>query len=198
MNFIDEQDFYIFSDAHFGDKKISKKRGFKNINEHDDKIIGELMNLPDKSTIICLGDLSCGNDDYALNILRGIKEEKNFTLVLTPCNHDKIHPMYGMRNQLLWSKPYSSVFDLITNSIQLENHGNNILTHYPSYPDKHTNPHTFRWMPNEDKWDCIIHGHIHSKNNKIKKHVNVSLEATDMKIIHSEQLWNLIEKKKRR
>lgn len=186
------KDFWITSDLHLGHPLISGKRGFSTTDAHDSTILGALYELPRGATFICLGDISVGKDKYALDMLLTLKYARDLTMVLTPGNHDKCHPKFGVKSMFKWTPRYQQVFDLVAPEFVLERQGRSLLfTHLPRLEDAHRSERLTRWIA-RDGFDCIIHGHTHSDVPIDGKHVNLCLEATNLRPIHSEELWDRV------
>lgn len=191
----DSEDFYISSDLHLGHPLVSRLRGFTTTEAHDDVILRQLWSLPAGATFVCLGDIAVRKDAYALEELAKVKNALNLTMVLTPGNHDRIHPIFGPTEQLTWIDCYREVFDLTSVDLQVNRNGKWILfNHYPAMLTKYDPQSAYRWVPHADRWDCIIHGHTHSSEILTPGHVNVALEAHNMRILHSSELWKLVAK----
>ncbi|HIW92402.1 MAG TPA: hypothetical protein H9870_12185 [Candidatus Corynebacterium avicola] len=126
-------------------------------------------------------------DAYALERLAGLKAQKNLTMWLIPGNHDRIHPIFGLDSVVEWTPAYREVFDLIALELQVRiGRWQVLFTHIPratgkdAVPDPHQTPQLARWAGREG-FECTVHGHTHSSVPVRRKHVNLSLEATDMK-----------------
>ena len=52
----------LVADLHFGHEKVAELRGFSSVEEHDQKILGQLQRVPKYDTIIVLGDISSGKN----------------------------------------------------------------------------------------------------------------------------------------
>lgn len=190
----DSENFYISSDLHLGHPLVSRLRGFATTEPHDDTILRQLWSLPTESTFVCLGDIAVRKDAYALEELAKVKQALNLTMILTPGNHDRIHPVFGVTEQLEWVDRYREVFDLISMDLQINRNGRSyVLTHHPAVLTQYDPESAYRWVPDTNRWDCIIHGHTHSSEALTPGHVNVALEAHNMRILHSAELWELTE-----
>lgn len=191
------EDFYVTSDLHLGHRFVSKLRGFESTEDHDKVIIDNLMALPDGATIIILGDISVRKDLDALNTLEEIKKIKGFTLVLTPGNHDKVHPMDSSSEE--WEPLYAEVFDQVSTMIYAAiNRRKLVFTHYPVWGSIAMNPEfeterTKQWWAPDLHATTVVHGHTHSAEPVARGHVNVALEAHDMKPIHVSELMKFVD-----
>ncbi len=190
----DKQDFWIVSDLHLGHPLITAKRGFSTENEHDLAVLSPLYEVPEGSTLVCLGDISVRKDEFALKKLLALKSAKNLRMILTPGNHDACHPKFGIDAAFEWMPRYQQVFDLVVLEFYLRYQGKNVLfTHIPRLEDPFRGPKLDRWIA-RDGFDCVVHGHTHSSVPIDRQHVNVCLEATGLKPLHSSDLWPLVEK----
>lgn len=189
---------YVTSDLHFGHPLVSRLRGYENTNDHDDKIIEELYALPDNATLMILGDISVRKDAYALDILRGIKKAKNFKMLLTPGNHDMVHPMFTNKMDI-WDSAYREVFDMISIGFFYRHDRKKLyFTHYPelgskAVDSKTENAKNYCWFTNPG-FDVVIHGHTHSNVAVKDNHINVALEAHNMKPVSVSRLREMIDK----
>lgn len=194
-------DIWLVSDLHLGHRKVSELRGFDETAEHDQVILDNLRAVPDGATLICLGDISVRRDAEALDLLGGLKVEKDLRMVLLPGNHDRVHPMFGLESVMEWTPAYRDVFDAVSLELQIRvGRWLVLLTHIPA-PDKVEDPYMTsalaRWAARggtttRGGFDCTVHGHTHSAVSVRPKNVNVSLEATDLKPVSSEQLEELV------
>ena len=189
----DPSDFWITSDLHLGHPLVTHNRGFTETYHHDSTVMAALSELPDNATLVCLGDISVRKDQYALDKLAELKSAKDLSLILTPGNHDKCHPMFGVESQLMWLPQYQAVFDIVVENFQLNHDGLDVLfTHIPRTDDPYRKGALNRWIA-RDGFDCVVHGHTHSDQLLAPHHVNVSLEATDFHPIHSSELWGYVK-----
>lgn len=189
MSGFDTEDFWITSDLHLGHPLLTQLRGFASTSEHDTTILGGLYGIPDNSTLVCLGDISVGKDEYALGRLRELKLAKGLTMILTPGNHDTCHPKFGLKKMLTWTPKYEQVFDFIAVDFMLRRRV--LFTHLPRLEDPHRSAKLSRWIA-RDGFECVVHGHTHSSKPLAPGHVNVCLEATDLKPIHASELWRRV------
>jgi calcineurin-like phosphoesterase family protein len=51
--------FWLVSDLHLGHRKVSRLRGFDDVDEHDRVVLGNLRAVPDGATVICRGTSRC-------------------------------------------------------------------------------------------------------------------------------------------
>jgi calcineurin-like phosphoesterase family protein len=193
--------FWLVSDLHLGHRKVSRLRGFDDVDEHDRVVLGNLRAVPDGATVICLGDISVRRDADALRQLGEVKQEKFFRMVLVPGNHDRVHPMFGLESVLEWTPAYREVFDVVELELQVRvGRWLVLLTHIPApeqVEDPYLTPALARWSARDgrtsrDGFDCTVHGHTHSAVPVRPKNVNVSLEAADLKPVSPSQLEDLV------
>lgn len=111
---------FFVSDLHLGHPLVSRKRGFSTTDAHDEYIIGAIRRVtPNGANLIVMGDITVRREDYALEVIDQLKHELELSsLILLPGNHDMVHPMCGLDQNLRWSAPFNAVFDYIT--LQLE------------------------------------------------------------------------------
>ncbi len=95
--------FWTVSYLHLGHRLVSELRGFVSTDQHDAVILNNLREIPDRVTLVCLGDISVRRDDEALQRLGELKREKSFRMILVPGNHDRVHPMFGMDSVVEWT-----------------------------------------------------------------------------------------------
>lgn len=194
---INPKDFYITSDLHLSHKLVSKLRGMS-IADHDAAVIRTISSIPDGSTLMILGDISVRKDLHALTVLKEVKEEKNLTLIITPGNHDRVHPMEG-ESALMWAHEYGKVFDIVMERFTMTIDGQKFLfTHYPVWGSEAMNPQfesqkSAPWWAPDLPDTIVVHGHTHSDVPVTKGHINVALEAHDMKVIHVSRLMELAQ-----
>ena len=131
---------YIISDLHLGHPALAHKRGFRSVEEHDEKLIQNWNSvIPEKYKnheryiTFILGDVSLHNPKLLAQILPKLNGEK----ILISGNHD----------DAATNRYYKAVYG----AIQIKVHGNMyIMTHIPIHPQELYN----RWAGN-------IHGHLH-------------------------------------
>ena len=192
---INPKDFYITSDLHLSHKLVSNLRGMS-VEEHDKVIVDSLNSIPDGSTLMILGDISVRKDLHALTVIKKIKDRKNLTLILTPGNHDRVHPREG-EAALMWAYEYNKVFDIVMERFMMKIDGQNFLfTHYPVWGSDAMNPKlesqkSIPWWAPVIPNTIVVHGHTHSDIPVTKGHINAALEAHDMKVLHVSRLIEL-------
>lgn len=145
---------YLASDPHLGHVNMAKKRGFEDINEHDEYIINrwnETVNKNDK--IYLLGDITMETAKH-YPLLKRLKGN----IVVVGGNHDKP----GHVKELL--KYVSGVAGAIK-------YKGFILTHIPIHPRE----------LDLGRFKGNIHGHVHEDEIADNRYVCVSMECTDYK-----------------
>lgn len=106
---------YFFSDAHLNHNRpwIVEKRGFKNVQEHDDWILEHLYNLKEDDILVNLGDFSLMSTvEYTDNVLANIKA----THYYINGNHESFMSKIYFRevdNQFLDIAPKTEVYPLV-------------------------------------------------------------------------------------
>lgn len=155
---------YFTSDLHLGHKKMLEVRPFRTMLEHDDYIIDQLKKVNPKSEIWILGDISCGEEDYALDRLANIPA----TLHLVSGNHDSVFPYH--RNAHKQQKKFLEVFESVQSVARVHFGGRKVMLHH------------FPGPTSISRTEALLHGHTHSRD-KITgfNSVNVALEAWDYK-----------------
>lgn len=164
---------WFASDHHFGHKNIIKFTGpngdparsiFESIEEHNEALVENHNAVVDKNDrVYLLGDV-CWNS-AAIKYLKALKGNK----VLVMGNHDqqKVTSYLGSVN---------SVKGAMT--LQKPKHGiSAILTHIPVHP-----------CQLEYRFNCNIHGHMHSFNINDPKYINVSMEQINYTPISLDEL----------
>lgn len=188
------------SDLHLGHRLVSELRGFASPDQHDEVILNNLREIPDRVTLVCLGDISVRRDDEALQRLGELKREKSFRMILVPGNHDRVHPMFGMDSVVEWTPKYREVFDVISLDLQVRiGRWLVLLPHIPravgefAVVDPHQTDKLARWAAREG-FECTVHGHAHSDVAIRRKNANVSLEATGLRPVSPEALEEMVTK----
>lgn len=149
---------------------------------------------PTRHTFCYLTHISVHEDTYALEKLAEVKSARNLTMILTPGNHNQIHPKFQPAVQMEWMGAFQNVFDLISLNLQIKQGKKAYLfNHYPTLMDRTASKNAVRWAPHANRWTGIVHGHTHSSVTLMPGHVNVAPEAHDLQIIHSSTLWDLLD-----
>lgn len=87
---------------------------------------------PTRHTFCYLTHFSVHEDTYALEKLAEVKSARNLTMILTPGNHDQIHPKFQPAVQMEWMGAFQNVFDLISLNLQIKQGKKAYLfNHYP-------------------------------------------------------------------
>jgi len=146
---------YIISDLHLGHLSMALKRGFKNVEEHDNHIINTWNSvvLNKKDVVYILGDITMENKRHydKLDLLRGRKK-----VVLG--NHDRPEFTHDLLNYV----------DTLSGMIKYKGL---ILTHCPIHESE------LKWCHKN------IHGHVHEASLANPKYVNVCCEVIGYKPI---------------
>lgn len=175
---------WFAADFHFGHEKVSQLRGFSTVEEHDTTISNNIRSVVSEGdNIFVIGDISGGkSEDYALNILRQLKDETKANFHLVCGNHDSVHPMHSQWMKK-WGK-FSEVFDTITTQSHTKiNKQKVLISHFP-YNGDHRDERYSEWRM-RDTGVPIIHGHTHSRDK-----ISVSPEGTTQLCV-SIDAWNL-------
>lgn len=139
---------YFIADLHLGHTNMALKRGFRNVEDHDNHIITQWNKVvTNKDSVWILGDITMEkSSSYALlDQLKGYKK-----VVLG--NHDK-------------SSNVRELLSHVNNVCGMIKYKNFILSHCPIHPKE-----IRRFKGN-------IHGHVHENTLSDKRYFNVSCEA---------------------
>lgn len=150
---------YIISDLHLSHLNMAIKRGFKNIEEHDQFIIDRWNSVVQKHDVVyILGDITM-EKKAPYHLLDQMKGLKNAILG----NHDRRQDV----NELL--KHVNSVCGC-------KSMGGNIFTHIPVHPSQ------------LDRFKKNIHGHLHDENILIWKTLemndNIPIQIIDDRYVN--------------
>lgn len=140
----------FISDLHFGHLNMALKRGFQNIEEHDQHIIGQWnATVAKHDTVYILGDITMEKAQHydKLKVLKGYKK-----VVLG--NHDM-------------SQHVPKLLEYVNSVSGMLKLGQYILTHCPIHESE---LHRFKGN---------IHGHVHENTLNDSRYINVSCEAID-------------------
>lgn len=156
---------YFSSDLHLGHKKMLEVRPFDTMMEHDDYIIAQLKKVNPESEIWILGDIACGEEDYALDRLANIPAKMH----LVSGNHDSVWPYH--RNAHRQQRKFLEVFESVQSMARVNFGGKKVMLYHTPHGSHKTPTHLGEGM---------LHGHTHSEE-KITyfNTVNVALEAWD-------------------
>lgn len=167
---------YFTSDLHLGHKKMLEVRPFDTMLEHDDYIINQLKKVNPRSEIWILGDIACGEEDYALDRLSNVPA----TLHLVSGNHDSVFPYH--RNAHKQQKKFLEVFESVQSIARVHFGGRKVMLHHLPGPTPIS------------RTEAMLHGHTHSKD-KITyfNSVNVAVEAWNYKPVKAEEITRQFE-----
>jgi len=143
---------YFISDLHYNHKNMAERRGFKNVEKHNEHLIKSWNTVVAKrDKVFILGDITMEKKDYRfLNKLNGRK-------VVVLGNHDL--PQH--------TKEMLKYVDQIAGVINYKGY---ILTHVPIHESELT-----------ERFRGNIHGHLHEGIIKDHRYVNVCVEMTSFK-----------------
>ncbi len=141
---------FAISDFHFSHHNMAIKRGFADINEHDEYII-KMYNsvVRKKDTVYILGDVAM-EKSHPYKLLDRLNGIKNIVLG----NHDERNHVPELLNHV----------NSVCGMIRLKKCW---LTHCPIHPNQ----------LGHDQLN--IHGHIHSNNISDERYINVCVENVD-------------------
>lgn len=192
---------WFTSDLHLGHNKVAEYRGFSNAQDHDNAVIGHLINQVGKDDHLwILGDISIGStgaEAYALDRLNELTTR--FYMHLVPGNHDTVHPMRrdAHKKQADWLNVFSSVQPFARRRIN----GHNVwLSHFPWHgagdrgdgPERHSEVRL-----HDNGVDLLLHGHLHSPfPNTGPRSWDVGLDAWDLNPVPLTLLEQIIPRKK--
>lgn len=140
----------FISDLHFGHLNMALKRGFQNVEEHDQHIIDRWNATVSKhDTVFILGDITMEKSQHydKLKLLKGYKK-----VILG--NHDMPQHVPKLLEHV----------NSVSGMVKL---GLYILTHCPIHESE---LHRFKGN---------IHGHVHENTLNDSRYINVSCEAID-------------------
>jgi calcineurin-like phosphoesterase family protein len=143
---------FFISDLHFGHVNMAIKRGFENIEDHDNYIISQWNSIVTKRDIVwVLGDITMEKStNYPLlDKLLGIKK-----VVLG--NHDKPQHVPELLKYV----------NSVSGMVQYKGY---VLTHCPIHESE------------LGRFRANVHGHVHENSLSNSKYINVSCEAIDYK-----------------
>lgn len=168
---------WFTSDWHFGHNRdfIYKERGFDNIEEHDAAIFRNLKDMiGNDDTLYMLGDVVFANHDEYLEKIKGLF----FRKILIIGNHE-------YNNKLNRMKKYGVFDDVLYADGFMYNKNQYFLSHIPIVLDEHNYERAHKIIN--------IHGHTHSKEKTDGfGHINVALDAWDMKPVSFNQILELV------
>ena len=155
---------WFTSDPHFGHQKIATERGFQSTEEHDEYLLGALVDQTHVGDQVwILGDLTIGGraaEDRALAMLSAAMGGRSLHLI--PGNHDSCHPMTN-RNSHNRTKAFYEVFDSVQLFARRRIAGETVLlSHFP-YVGDHTAEDRGVQFRLRDEGAWLVHGHTHSQ-----------------------------------
>lgn len=170
---------HFIADLHLGHVRVAHRRGFESTEDHDDYLIEQLLDLPQRSTLWILGDLERGSDRaYALNRLKHVADSRDVTMHLVAGNHDACHPMH--RRSPRRQREYFEVFESVQAFGTIRHNRQEVLlSHFP-YIGDHTEKDRFTQWRLRDYGAPLIHGHTHQDTPTVAARPNqvcVSWEA---------------------
>ena len=145
---------YAIADLHLGSSQIYKQRGFYSIEEHDAVTVERINSTCDKSdTLIICGDVVSRYMEHVPEFLSELSCRKRIVLG----NHDRQDRLADVLTNVLGYYG-SCVFK------------NYLFTHIPVHPYQ---------FQKDTKRTVNVHGHLHSKNIKDDRYINVSWEQSN-------------------
>lgn len=156
--------YWLISDTHFNHTKLEEWGGRS--GDWGEKLMKAIQSVPEKDTLIHLGDICIGDDEYIHHEIMKCKAKK----ILVLGNHDK--------KSISWY--YDHGWDFVCEGFWLTFLGRTILfSHRPMHPDM------WRFSDN-------IHGHTHGNLHRSEEyisyyekgyHIDISPELTGFKTI---------------
>lgn len=169
---------YFTSDLHLGHKKMLEARPFHSMKAHDDLIIGQLKAVNPKSEIWILGDISCGEEEYALERLSEVPAKMH----LVSGNHDSVWPYH--RNAHNKQRKFLEVFESVSYMARVHIGGRKVFLHH-DWHDK--------TMPDSDGV-AMLHGHTHSSKKLTSYNVvNMCPEAWEYRVASAAEVSAAID-----
>lgn len=155
---------FFTSDLHFGHLKVAEDRGFYSTDEHDEYVLGSLVDQTQVGDQVwILGDLTVGGraaEDRALAMLGVALTGRSLHLI--PGNHDSCHPMAN-RNSHNRIKSFYEVFESVQLFARRRISGQKVLlSHFPYWGD-HTDEDRGVQFRLQDEGEWLLHGHTHSQ-----------------------------------
>lgn len=169
---------YFTSDLHLGHKKMLEARPFDSMEEHDDHFINELKKVNAKAEIWILGDIACGQEDYALERLSEVPAKMH----LVSGNHDSVWPYH--RNAHNKQQKFLEVFESVSYMARVHIGGRKVFLHH----DWHG-----KIMPTSDD-TAILHGHTHSSDRWTSYNtINMCPEGWDYRVASAAEVSKAID-----
>lgn len=169
---------YFTSDLHLGHKKMLEVRPFDTMEQHDDHFINELKKINPKSEIWILGDIACGQEDYALERLSEVPAKMH----LVSGNHDSVWPYH--RNAHNKQKNFLEVFESVSYMARVHFGGRKVFLHHDWIG---------KIMPTSDD-TAILHGHTHSSDRWTGYNtINMCPEAWDYRVASAAEVAKAID-----
>ena len=163
----------LIADLHFGHEKVAELRGFSSVEEHDQKILGQLQRVPNDDTLIVLGDISSGKnfetEHRALMMLATVPAKKR----LIAGNHDSVSSIHkrGFLRQRDWLEVFESVEQFARITVRKQNV---LMSHYPydrSGDGPGRGPARYSEYRLPDVGLPLIHGHTHHSEPHMVRNV---------------------------
>lgn len=167
------REIFFISDTHFGHANIIKfaNRPFDNLKQMDEAL------LSNWNETVGVGDLVYHLGDVYFDEGHKVFHRVHGTVELILGNHDKAleKNLYSRVNKIHWWKRF------------IEPNGKHfITTHAPLEKSQLINYHS---STDTHKTHFInIHGHIHDQTSPVGPYLNISVEQTDYKPIHIDEL----------
>lgn len=153
-------DVWFTSDLHLGHKSVARLRGME-VDQHDDRVLRGIRELPAGDRLWILGDLSRGAAEDEQRALQLLKEHgAHLEMHLVPGNHDSCHPLH--RSAFRMQPHFLEVFTSVQPFQKLRWRGRSVyLSHFPRPGMDHAGMES-RHDEVRLGVDLLIHGHLHS------------------------------------
>lgn len=153
-------DVWFTSDLHLGHQSVARLRGLE-VDDHDERVLRGIRELPAGDRLWVLGDLSRGAADDERRALRLIREHgAHLEMHLIPGNHDSCHPIH--RSSFRMQRTFLEVFESVQPFQKLRWRGHSVhLSHFPRPGMDHAGMASRHDEVRLDV-DFLVHGHLHS------------------------------------
>lgn len=202
---------FASSDGHWGhggaDGRggiIKWREGYDHVDEMNEDLVERWNKVvsPD-DTVLYLGDAVMGQRDDTLKWVGRL----NGNIILTPGNHDHVHPMHLRKKSQEWGYKWTAMYleagfssigpEYFTSIVNSDTRVG--FCHFPFSGD-HTDEERYTsWRPTwlEDQIDVLVHGHVHdlwktkdhiTADGRVIPQLNVGVDKHDFAPIALEEL----------
>lgn len=183
---------YFTADLHFGHNLVAEKRGFDDVENHDETILKNLLRVAKPGNRLwVLGDISGGYaEEEAIFNLRLIQRLGCEVHVIAG-NHDSFHPMHRRYHR-------NRGFAMSIDTMGTFRHRKEkvMLSHFPYEGDRGTDRYPEYRL--KDAGKPLVHGHTHSPHKisfseKGTLQVHVGLDAWKLKPVSKADIAKIID-----